>query len=103
MTIHQPDGSKGLLAKGLFGPTVLAELNQSTTDKVLAAIATNNQPLISALFRDFCFMTSAYLLEPVDVRFRATGSYGAGRDVLPYHLAVPLKALADKLGHFPFM
>ncbi|KAM0752421.1 hypothetical protein T439DRAFT_324508 [Meredithblackwellia eburnea MCA 4105] len=103
MTIHQPDGSKGLLAKGEFGDTVLKELNQETTDKVLAAVKSKNQPLISALFRDFCFMTSAYLLEPVDLRFRATGQYGAGRDVLPYHLAVPLKALADELGHFPFI
>ncbi|KAL8281171.1 hypothetical protein RQP46_006529 [Phenoliferia psychrophenolica] len=103
MTIRQPDGSRGLLAKGEFGPAVLKELNQATTDSVLNAITTKKQPLISALFRDFCFLTSAYLLEPIDIKFRTTGVYGEGRDTLPYHLAVPLKALADELGHFPFM
>ena len=122
MTIRQPNGSEGLLAKGEFGAAVLTELNQATTDSVLKAIGTKQQPLISALFRDFCFLTSAYLLEPIDISFRVrftvvlratrpsltrrvqtTGIYGEGRDTLPYHLAVPLKALADELGHFPFM
>ncbi|KAK4697788.1 indoleamine 2,3-dioxygenase, partial [Phenoliferia sp. Uapishka_3] len=103
MTIRQPDGSRGLLAKGEFGSSVLRELDGSTTEAVLKAIETKDQPLISALFRDYCFMTSAYLLEPIDISFRATGVYGEGRDTLPYHLAVPLKALADELGHFPFM
>ncbi len=68
-----------------------------------AAIETSNSHLLAALFRDYCFATSAYLLEPVDRSFRATGLYTQGRDTLPRQLAVPLKKLADKLGHFPYM
>lgn len=51
--------------------------------------------LISALFRDYAFLTSAYVLEPVDVEFRKTGVYTTGRNVLPRELAVPMKKLAD--------
>lgn len=75
---------------------------------------------ISALFRDYrfvhfsslyilwcdgapSFLTSAYLLEPVDVSFRETGTYSTGRSVLPRVLAQPMAALARKLGQFPFM
>lgn len=39
----------------------------------------------------------------MDVEFRRSGSYIAGRSILPRCLALPIKALADKLGHFPFM
>jgi hypothetical protein len=51
--------------------------------------------MISALFRDYAFLTSAYVLEPVDVEFRKTGKYTTGRNVLPRELAVPMKKLAD--------
>lgn len=33
MTIHQPDGSPGLLAKGQFGDAVIAELGKLDLDK----------------------------------------------------------------------
>lgn len=110
MTIHQPADSNGvrapgLLAKGEFGQAVKDEL--STTGREMKAveevIASGQTQLISALFRDYCFMTSAYLLEPVDISFRKTGFYDKGRDVLPSQLAVPLKKLADALGHYPYM
>ncbi|KAI5477907.1 hypothetical protein MNV49_005800 [Pseudohyphozyma bogoriensis] len=103
MTIKQPDGSQGLLALGTFGETVKKELGQEMTDRVMAAIQSKDEALISALFRDYCFLTSAYLLEPVDYSFRKTGVYGTGRNVLPYHVAVPLNALAEHLGHYPYM
>jgi hypothetical protein len=51
--------------------------------------------LISALFRDYAFLTSAYILEPVDLEFRRTGVYSTGRNFLIKELAVPLKKLAD--------
>jgi indoleamine 2,3-dioxygenase len=51
--------------------------------------------MISALFRDYAFLTSAYILEPVDVEFRKTGNYTTGRNVLPRELALPMKKLAD--------
>lgn len=110
MTIHQPadatgNRAKGLLATGDFGAAVLDELHPdgSEAKAVDAAIESGNSHLLAALFRDYCFATSAYLLEPVDQAFRQTGFYAQGRDVLPRQLAVPLKKLADKLGHFPYM
>lgn len=65
MTIIQADGSQGLLAKGTFGDCVIAELgNEKMLPIVEAAIASGDQNLISALFRDYSFLVSAYLLEP---------------------------------------
>lgn len=51
----------------------------------------------------FSFLTSAYLLEPVDIAFRQTGQYSPGRSILPKELARPMAALAEKLNQFPFM
>lgn len=51
--------------------------------------------MLSALFRDYAFLTSAYVLEPVDIEFRKTGKYTTGRNILPRELAVPMKKLAD--------
>ncbi|PWN86919.1 hypothetical protein FA10DRAFT_269995 [Acaromyces ingoldii] len=110
MTVLQPqdrngDRSMGLLGTGDFGSAVLKELQPEGREvqAVRAAIAKGDSRLISALFRDYCFATSAYLLEPVDVAYRKTGRYAPGRNRLPAQLAVPLKLLADELGHFPFM
>ncbi|KAE8258243.1 hypothetical protein A4X13_0g1803 [Tilletia indica] len=107
MTIHQPDGSSGLLATGDLGPAVLDELTLSEKDSAFAVQAAKDPnadaKLLNALFRDYCFLTSAYLLEPTDQAFRATGKYGPGRGVLPAQLAVPLCALAERLGHAPYM
>lgn len=106
MTLIQPDGSPGLLALGEFGQEVHRNLCTGADAKDLEkavdeAIATGNQDLMSALFRDLSFLVSAYLLEPVDLHFKATGTYCAGRDILPAAVAVPFKKLADALGHFP--
>lgn len=106
MTLVQPDGSRGLLAEGTFGQAVIAELCDSaetlkTSNAIDAAIVDNDQSLLSALFRDYSFLTSAYLLEPVDLHYKQTGEYCSGRDILPAPIAVPFKKLADALGHFP--
>jgi indoleamine 2,3-dioxygenase len=110
MTIRQYDANgkqsgNGLLAKGEFGDAVMREIQVGgIEDKAVdQAIASGNQQLLSALFRDYCFATSAYLLEPTDQSYRKTGFYSPGRDHLPAQLAVPLMKLADALGHQPFM
>ncbi|SNX85262.1 related to BNA2 - putative tryptophan 2,3-dioxygenase or indoleamine 2,3-dioxygenase [Melanopsichium pennsylvanicum] len=110
MTIHQPADAHGhratgLLGKGHFGDAVLDELKVDGPEAkaIDAAIESGNSHLLAALFRDYCFATSAYLLEPVDRAFKETGFYTQGRNTLPAQLAVPLKKLADKLGHFPYM
>lgn len=113
MTIRQPSDSQGnrapgLLATGDFGQAVLDELHPDGIEArtVQAAVqdrSAANKGLLAALFRDYCFLTSAYLLEPVDLAYRQTGYYARGRNSLPAQLAVPLKQLADALGHFPYM
>jgi len=105
MTIHANGKlNSGLLATGQFGDAVNHELKGLNLEqKVDEVILSNDQMMISALFRDYAFLTSAYVLEPVDLIFRKTGTYTTGRNVLPRELAVPMKKLADALGHFPFM
>lgn len=59
-----------------------------------------------ALFRDYSFWASAYLLEPCNLNYMRTNdtaSYGLGRDLLPVNIADPMLALAKKLGAKPFM
>lgn len=110
MTIHQPadasgERATGLLGKGEFGDALLDELRADGVEAkaVDAAIERGDSRLLAALFRDYCFATSAYLLEPVDRAFRQTGLYAQGRERLPAQLAVPLTKLANTLGHFPYM
>ena len=95
--MKQPDGSKGLLYNGDFGKTVDSGLPLIDMSDVKDPALTN------ALFRDYTFLCSAYILEPCDLNWRKTGSYGLGRDRLPKQIAVPLVQLADKLGCRPFM
>lgn len=93
------DGSEGLLQKGTFGETVLEELPDysSIVEQV------EDTQLILALFRDYAFAVSGYLLEPCDIEYRKTKTYGLGRDRLPKQLAVPISILAKKLGAKPFL
>ncbi len=64
----------------------------------------DNQVVLSALYRDYSFLASAYLLEPCHHEFARTGnSYGLGRDVLPAQIAKPIAKVAQLTGFKPFM
>ncbi|ORX49862.1 hypothetical protein DM01DRAFT_1409315 [Hesseltinella vesiculosa] len=97
MPIQLLDGQPGLLASGQFGEAVRDELPLYDVDHI------HDQRLLSALFRDYSFAASAYLLEPCDVLFRHNGEYGLGRKVLPMNIAVPLAKVAEKIHSKPFM
>lgn len=99
MPIKTRDGSEGLLKLGTFGDAVTNELPDYTSivEKV------EDSQLLTALFRDYTFAASAYLLEPCDLEYRKTETYGLGRDVLPRKLAVPLSIVAQKIGAKPYM
>ena len=60
------DGKEGLLAKFTFGKAVEDELPDLTDEihKVKGDLR-----VISALYRDYCFLASAYLLEPCHQKF----------------------------------
>ena len=61
MPVKTLDGAPGLLAEGKLGETVDRELPD-----LIEAINkhANNLPLMNALYRDYSFLASAYLLEP---------------------------------------
>jgi indoleamine 2,3-dioxygenase len=108
MPVKTADGSPGLLAMGTFGETVDKELPD-----LIAAINkhASNLPLMNALYRDYSFLASAYLLEPckhidVDIfhhiltteghqRFIKGQSYGLARHVLPRNIALPICRVAE--------
>ncbi|KAG9326375.1 hypothetical protein KVV02_003726 [Mortierella alpina] len=96
MPLTLKDGSPGLLARGEFGEACKA-LPQYDLSKI------EDSELLSALYRDYTFVASAYLLEPCDILYRKTGDYGLGRSVLPKNIAVPLVQVAEKIGAKPFM
>jgi indoleamine 2,3-dioxygenase len=59
--------------------------------------------LIAALYRSYCFVSSAYTLFPAHVHYVHTKEYGVARNVLPQNLAQPLLYLAEQLNVFPWL
>ena len=92
MPIKMADGSPGLLARGILAETVRKELPDlcDVIEKYK-----NDLPLMNALYRDYSFLASAYLLEPCHQRFVKDGSYGLGREYLPRNIALPIAKVAE--------
>ena len=92
MPIKTASGEPGLLAKGTLGDTVLKELPDFS-----AAIDLHRHdlPLMNALYRDYSFLASAYLLEPCHHENIKSGNYGLGRDRLPSNIALPITKVAE--------
>ena len=61
----------------------------------------NNQ-IIASLFRDYCFLASAYSLETSHYNLE-DGKYGIARDELPPNLTIPLTILGEKIGTKPWL
>lgn len=92
MPIKTLDGMPGLLATFTLGETVLKELPDLTP-----AINKykDNLPLMNALYRDYSFLASAYLLEPCHERFVKGEPYGLGRQTLPSVISLPISRCAE--------
>lgn len=92
MPVKTLSGEQGLLAQGKLGDTVTADLPDLTeyVDKYRT-----NLPMINALYRDYSFLASAYLLEPCHLRFMKDEPYGLGRQVLPANIARPIARCAE--------
>lgn len=99
MPVRTADGTPGLLATNSLGDTVNDELPDLTwaIDKYKEDL-----PLMNALYRDYSFLASAYLLEPCHSRFVKGEPYGLGRQVLPKVVACPIVRVAEMLV-FPFI
>lgn len=91
MPVKTLSGEPGLLAESKLGDTVTKELPDLTdaVDKYK-----DNLPLMNALYRDYSFLASAYLLEPCHERFVRGEEYGLGREVLPANIARPIAKCA---------
>ncbi|RFU33314.1 hypothetical protein B7463_g2985, partial [Scytalidium lignicola] len=100
MPIKTQDGTPGLLANFTLGETVLAEL-PNLTDAI--NMYKDNLPLMNALYRDYSFLASAYLLEPCHERFIKDEPYGLGRQTLPSIISLPISRCAELAGFKPFM
>ena len=92
MPIKKADGAPGLLATCDLGPIVEKELPDlsEAIEKYK-----DDLPLMNALYRDYSFLASAYLLEPCHGRFMKGEPYGLARDVLPANIAVPIVKVAE--------
>ena len=92
MPIRTATGDPGLLATFTLGETLLRELPDLTDeiDNFKEDLRT-----VGALYRDFCFLASAYLLEPCHERHTKGEAYGLGRQRLPAVLARPLARVAE--------
>ncbi|EEH18821.2 hypothetical protein PABG_01140 [Paracoccidioides brasiliensis Pb03] len=108
LPVVKDDGSPGLLATYELGPAVLAELPDLTdeVDKLVTEDGKLDLFIITAVFRDYSFICSAYLLEPCWERWvkdPGSGYYGLGRETLPRCIARPLYRCAEILNIPPFM
>ncbi|KAF2865439.1 indoleamine 2,3-dioxygenase gamma type [Massariosphaeria phaeospora] len=100
MPIKMASGKPGLLAQFSLGDTVLREL-PDLTDQVEKY--SKDLVLMNALYRDYSFMASAYLLEPCHERYLNGEEYGLGRQTLPRNIALPIVKIAGIAGFKPFM
>jgi len=97
ISMQKDDGSLGLMGMEDLGRTVDEEL------PVIDVSNIKDPVLLTALFREYAFTASSYLLEPAHHHLLRTGDYGQSRPVLPASLAIPLEHLGKKLGIFPFL
>ncbi|MCJ1378972.1 hypothetical protein MMC17_002071 [Xylographa soralifera] len=99
MPIKTANGSAGLLATGSLGDAV--EYLPDLTEQIELVKA--DLPLMNALYRDYSFLASAYLLEPCHMSFLRGEGYGLARNVLPANIARPIARVAKLAGFKPFM
>ena len=92
MPIKTANGEPGLLAKSVLGEAIHQELPD-----LCDAIEQyqDDLPLMTAIYRDYSFLASAYLLEPCHQRFMQGLPYGLGRQSLPPNIARPIAKVAE--------
>ncbi|KAK3072152.1 hypothetical protein LTR53_007345 [Teratosphaeriaceae sp. CCFEE 6253] len=107
MPVRKLDGTLGLLAEYTFGSAIDQEVLPDLTSDIDSLVAPDGKLdliAITAVFRDYSFLASAYLLEPCYERWsKGLDGYGLGRQMLPKCLAGPLVKTAKILDIPPFM
>jgi indoleamine 2,3-dioxygenase len=95
MPVVREDGRPGLLASFGLGPLIdggaLPDLTDAI-DPLIGPSGKEDMSLVTALFRDYSFLASAYLLEPCWQSWCKDHNkgYGLGRAILPHCIAGPL-------------
>ncbi|GJN76770.1 hypothetical protein PLIIFM63780_000257 [Purpureocillium lilacinum] len=100
MPIRTASGKPGLIAEGRLAAVVDSELPDLTAQVDLYR---DDLRVICALFRDYCFLASGYLLEPCHRRFMKSQEYGVGRPSLPKQIARPFVRCSEIAGFKPFL
>lgn len=92
MPVKTLSGEPGLLAHSKLGDVVDNEFPDlaDEMDKYK-----DDLPMMNALYRDYSFLASAYLLEPCHERFVRGEEYGLGRQTLPKNIARPIARCAE--------
>lgn len=99
MSIFKENGENGLL----LDEKLFVEECSQLPDYTELIQSENNVQLIAALYRSYCFLASAYLLQPSYKIFVETGNYGVAKNSLPANIAQPLIKTAYNLEVFPFL
>lgn len=99
ISIIKIDGTPGLLAKYKLGETIdggaLPDLT-TDIDSLLDPNGNLDMHAVTAVFRDYSFLASAYLLEPCYQSYNVNADgYDLGRNKLPKEIAGPLVKTAD--------
>ncbi|KHN96661.1 indoleamine 2,3-dioxygenase-like protein [Metarhizium album ARSEF 1941] len=100
MPVKTLSGEPGLLASGRLGGVVDNEFPDLTDEMDKYK---HDLPMMNALYRDYSFLASAYLLEPCHERFVRGEEYGLGRQTLPRNVSRPIARCAEIAGFMPFM
>ena len=101
MPIQKENGEPGLLAGYKLGPLIdgggLPDLTGAIDQLIVRDTDKLDIAAITAAFRDYSFVASAYLLEPCWETYTTnkSGGYGLGRQVLPKCIAGPLVKCAE--------
>lgn len=93
MPVKRLDGTPGLLAEGKLGDAILITKELPDLTEAMDTVR-HDLPMLNALYRDYSFLASAFLLEPCHMRFIRGEEYGLGRDVLPACIARPIARCA---------
>lgn len=99
ISLVKRDGTPGLLATYGVGPATEAELTDLTdeVEKLKLPNGEWDRYTINAVFRDYTFLASSYILEPCleNTCKNPDQGYGLGRDLLPKCIARPLYRCAQ--------
>ena len=93
MPVRTLSGEPGLLAQNKLGDAVDGGNFPNLTEAMDKY--KDDLPLMNALYRDYSFLASAYLLEPCHERFVKGEHYGLERQTLPANIAHPIAKCAE--------